>query len=76
MLPPGPTSTPITYEVSRDEEQLFTELKGLGSFPKIEIFAENADSFFTSNGISIVFTRDGSSRAVKLKLGQIEGIRN
>lgn len=76
MLPPGPTGMPVTYEVSRDGEQLFAELKGLGSFPKIEIFAENADSFFTTNGISIVFTRDGSSRAVKLKFGQIEGIRN
>lgn len=66
---------PVSYEVSRDGAQLFAELKGLGSFPKSEIFAENADSFFTTNGLSIVFNRDNSGRAMKLKFGQIEGVR-
>ena len=42
---------------------------------KGEIYAASADSFFTTNGLSIVFTRDSSGRAVKMKMGQIEGIR-
>jgi CubicO group peptidase (beta-lactamase class C family) len=74
-LPPGPSGAPVFYEVSREGGQLFAELKGLGLYPKSEIYAASADSFFTINGLSIVFTRDSSGRAEKMKMGQIEGIR-
>ena len=74
-LPPGPSGAPVYYEVSREGGQLFAELKGLGSYPKSEIYAASADSFFTTSGLSIVFTRDSSGRAVKVNMGQIEGIR-
>jgi CubicO group peptidase (beta-lactamase class C family) len=75
-LPPSPSGAPVYYEVSREGGQLFAELKGLGSYPKSEIYAASADSFFNAIGLPIVFTRDGSGRAVKVELGgQIEGIR-
>jgi hypothetical protein len=74
-LPPAPSGEPVYYEVSREGGQLFAELKGLGSYPKSEIYAASADSFFTTYGLSIVFSRDSSGRALKLRMGQIEGIR-
>jgi CubicO group peptidase (beta-lactamase class C family) len=74
-LPPGPSGAPVYYEVSREGGQLFAELKGLGLYGKGEIHAASADSFFTTSGLSIVFTRDSSGRAVKVKMGEIEGIR-
>jgi hypothetical protein len=74
-LPPGPSGAPVYYEVSRAGGQLFAELKGLGFYPKSEIYAASADSFFTTSGANIVFTRDSSGQAIKMKLGQIQGIR-
>jgi CubicO group peptidase (beta-lactamase class C family) len=74
-LPPAPSGTPVTFEVSRQGGQLLGELKGLGSYPKTELYAVSANSFFTDNGISFVFTRDTSGRAVKMQMGEIEGSR-
>jgi CubicO group peptidase (beta-lactamase class C family) len=74
-LPPAPSGAPVYYEVSRQNRQLFAELKGLGSYPRTEIYAGSADSFFTLGGLPIVFTRDSSGRAVKVRMGEIEGVR-
>ncbi len=74
-LPPAPSGAPVYYEVSLKGEQLFAELKGLGSYPKTEIYAASATSFFTLDGLPVVFTLDRSGRATKVKMGQIEGIR-
>lgn len=74
-LPPAPSGVPVYYEVSRKDGHLFGQLNGLGSYPKAELHAANADEFFGISGISIVFTRDPCGRAVKMKMGQIEGIR-
>jgi CubicO group peptidase (beta-lactamase class C family) len=74
-LPPAPSGAPVFYEVSREGGQLFGKLKGLGLYGKSEIYAASADSFFSLNGLSIVFTRDSSGRAVKMKMGEIEGVR-
>ncbi len=74
-LPPAPSGGAVYYKVSRERGQLFAELKGLGSYPKTEIYAASADSFFNTSGLSLVFTRDSSGRAVQVKMGQIEGTR-
>ncbi len=63
----NPPSPPISYEVSRERGRLFAEMKGFS--PKSEIYATSADSFFTTNGLAIDFTRDSSGQAVKVKLG-------
>lgn len=75
-LPPGPSGAPVYYEVSREGGQLFAELKGLGSYPKTEIYPATADEFFTTTGLSVVFSRDSSGRAVKVMMGQIQGVRS
>jgi len=70
---PGPFG-PVPYEVSREGDRLFAELKGFS--PRSEIFAESADKFFSVYGYSLVFTRDNSGRAVKATLGgEIEAVR-
>jgi len=74
-LPPGPSGAPVTYEVTREGNRLFTELKGLGSYPKIEIFPASATSFFSLVGLEVTFTLDSSGRATSLKMGEITGIR-
>lgn len=64
----------VQYEVSREDDRLFAELKGFA--PKSEMFAQTADTFFSIYGYSIVFTRDSSGRAVKVKLGgEVEAVR-
>jgi CubicO group peptidase (beta-lactamase class C family) len=73
-LPPGPSSEPVTYEISRTGNRLFAELKGLGSYPKYELFPSNAISFFSTSGLNIDFTLD-AGRATSLKMGEIPGIR-
>jgi CubicO group peptidase (beta-lactamase class C family) len=75
-LPPAPSGAPVFYEVSRQGQQLFGELHGLGSYPKTELYAASADSFFTITGLPIAFTRDSTGVALKLKMGQIEGVRH
>ena len=71
---PGPFGSPIPYEVSRDGDRLFAELKGYS--PKLEIFATSTDTLFSSSGYNLVFVRDASGRAIKAKLGgQIEALR-
>jgi hypothetical protein len=71
---PGPFGSPIPFEVSRAGDQLFAELKGFS--PRTEIFAASADTFYSMSGYTIVFTRDSSGHAVKVKLGgQVEAIR-
>jgi CubicO group peptidase (beta-lactamase class C family) len=74
-LPPGPSGELVTYEVTRDGNRLFTELKGLGSYPKSEVFPASATSFFTLVGLEVNFTLDSSGRATSLKMGEITGIR-
>jgi hypothetical protein len=74
-LPPGPSGELVTYEVTRDGNRLFTELKGLGSYPKGEIFPSSATSFFGLTGLNVNFTLDSSGRAISLKMGEITGIR-
>jgi len=74
-LPPGPSGAPVTYEVTREGNRLFTELKGLGSYPKGEIFPASATSFFNRVGLDVNFTLDSSGRATSLKMGEIMGIR-
>ncbi len=74
-LPPGPSGAPVTYEVTREGNRLFTELKGLGSYPKGEIFPASVTSFFNLVGLDVNFTLDSSGRATSLKMGEIMGIR-
>ena len=74
-LPPGPSGWPVTYEVTREGNRLFTELKGLGSYPKVEIFPASATSFLSLVGLDVNFTLDSSKRATSLKMGRILGIR-
>jgi Beta-lactamase len=74
-LPPGPSGAPVMYEVTREGNRLFTELKGLGSYPKGEIFPASATSFFSLVGLDVNFTLDSSARATSLKMGEIIGIR-
>jgi CubicO group peptidase (beta-lactamase class C family) len=74
-LPPGPSGAPVTYEVTREGNGLFTELKGLGSYPKSEIFPASEISFFSLVGMDVNFTLGSSGRATSLKMGEIMGIR-
>jgi len=74
-LPPGPSGETVTYEVTRDGNRLFTELKGLGSYPKGEVFPASATSFFSLVGLDVNFALDNSGRATSLKMGEILGIR-
>jgi len=74
-LPPGPSGEPVTYEMKRTGNRLFAELKGLGSYPKYELFPSSANSFFSASGLNVDFTLDASGRATSLKMGEIPGIR-
>lgn len=73
-LPPGPSGEAVTYEISRTGSRLFAELKGLGSYPKYELFPSSATSFFSTSGLNVDFTLD-AGRASSLKMGEIPGIR-
>jgi CubicO group peptidase (beta-lactamase class C family) len=75
LLPKGPSGETVTYEVTREGNRLFTELKGLGSYPKVEIFPASATSFFSLMGLNVNFTLDSSGRASSLKMGQLVGAR-
>lgn len=74
-LPPGPTGEPVTYEITRTENGLFADLKGLGLYPKYELFPASATSFFSTSGLNVDFTLDASGRATSLKMGDIPGTR-
>jgi CubicO group peptidase (beta-lactamase class C family) len=74
-LPPGPSGEPVTYEITRNGNRLFAELKGLGSYPKYELFPSSATSFFSTIGLNVDFTLDTSGRATSLKMGEIPGTR-
>jgi CubicO group peptidase (beta-lactamase class C family) len=74
-LPPGPSGEPVTYEITRAGNSLFAELKGLGSYPKYELFPSSATSFFSTIGLNVDFTLDDSGRATSLKMGDIPGTR-
>jgi CubicO group peptidase (beta-lactamase class C family) len=73
-LPPGPSGELVTYEISRTGNRLFAEFKGLGSYPKYELFPSSATSFFSTIGLNVDFTLD-AGRATSLKMGEIPGIR-
>lgn len=63
-------AAPIPVLVSSDGGRLFLEVKPY--IPKLEIFAASADSFFTSSGDDVIFTRDRSGRGATINLeGQI-----
>jgi len=65
---------PVVYEVSREGDRLFAELKGFS--PRNELFGSSTDTFFSVYGQSIVFTRDSSGRVVKATLGgELEAVR-
>ena len=74
-LPPGPSGELVTYEITRTSNRLFAELKGLGSYPKYELFPSSATSFFSTIGLNVDFTLDAFGRATSLKMGEIPGIR-
>jgi CubicO group peptidase (beta-lactamase class C family) len=74
-LPPGPSGEQVTYEITRTGNKLFAELKGLGSYPKYELFPSNATSFFGTIGLDVNFTVGASGRATSLKMGEIPGTR-
>jgi CubicO group peptidase (beta-lactamase class C family) len=74
-LPPGPSGEVVTYEISRTGNRLFAEFKGLGSYPKYELFPSSATSFFSTIGLDVNFTLDASGRATSLKMGDIPGTR-
>jgi CubicO group peptidase (beta-lactamase class C family) len=73
-LPPGPSGEPVTYEITRTGKTLFAELKGLGSYPKYELFPSSATSFFSTIGLNVDFTVE-AGRATRLRMGEILGIR-
>ena len=74
-LPPGPSGAPVTYEVTRDGSRFFSQIKGLASYPKGEIFPASASSFFNLGGIDIRFVLDDAGRATGLRFGSITGNR-
>jgi len=74
-LPAGPSGELVTYEITRTGNKLFAELKGLGSYPKYELFPSNATSFFSTIGLDVNFTLGASGRATSLKMGEIPGTR-
>jgi CubicO group peptidase (beta-lactamase class C family) len=74
-LPPGPSGEQVTYEISHTGKNLFAELKGLGMYPKYELFPSSSTNFFSSYGLTVEFTLDASGRAGSLKMGEIPGVR-
>jgi CubicO group peptidase (beta-lactamase class C family) len=74
-LPTGPSGQQVTYEITRAGNRLFAEFKGLGSYPKYEIFPASTTSFFANTGLTVDFTLDSSGRAASLKMGEIAGVR-
>ncbi len=61
---------PISCRVARDGSRLFIEMKAYSL--KSEAHAASADSFFTTSGFRIEFTRDSCGRAVKVKIAGLE----
>lgn len=74
-MPPGPSGEQVTYEITRTGNRLFAEFKGLGSYPRYELFPSSVTSFFSTNGLDVNFTLDASGRATSLKMGEIPGTR-
>ena len=74
-LPPGPSGAPVTYEVTREGQKLFAQIKGLASYPKGEIFPASALSFFNLGGIGTDFIVDNAGHVTGLRFGSIEGKR-
>jgi CubicO group peptidase (beta-lactamase class C family) len=74
-LPPAPNGAAVYLDVSREGQQLYAALIGLGSNPPTPIYPATADSFFMDSGLAIVFARNDAGRGVSLNLGQIKGTR-
>lgn len=74
-LPPGPSGAPVTYEVTREGNRVFAQIKGLASYPKGEIYPASPSSFFTLGGIDTTFDLDSSGRSTGLSFGSIHGSR-
>ena len=68
-LPPGPTGEPVTYEVIREGDQIYGEIKGLGSRPRLQLFPASATSLFSTGGADLSFVVDSSGNAVSINLG-------
>jgi hypothetical protein len=75
---PVPHNAPLSCEVVREGERLFIEMRVYSAFDetvhslKIEVYAASTESFFTTGGLDIWFTRDSSGRAVRVKIAGVE----
>jgi hypothetical protein len=65
----------VTYEITRAGNSLFAELKGLGSYPKYQLYPSSATALFSTIGLDVDFTLGASGRASALRMGEIPGIR-
>ena len=74
-MPPGPSGTPVYFQVLRRDDQLSAQIVGLGSRPPFDIYPASADDFFTTNGFSLSFVRDGSGRPVAVNIGGLQAPR-
>jgi CubicO group peptidase (beta-lactamase class C family) len=69
----NPPNKPFSYEVAREDDHLFVELKGFSQ--KIEFYPANINEFFSMEGLTIVFTRDNMGQAIKMNVEGMESIR-
>jgi CubicO group peptidase (beta-lactamase class C family) len=65
--------TPFVCEVSCEGTRLFIRFEDISL--KTEIYAASAREFFTANGLALVFTRDSTGRATKMKIADLEATR-
>jgi len=65
--------TPFVCEVSCDGARLFVQFEDISL--KTELYAASANEFFTANGLNIIFFRDNSGRAIKMKIAGLEATR-
>lgn len=65
-----PPNTPLSCEVTREDERLFVEMDD--DSLKSEIYAASTESFFTPGGLDIIFTRNSTGRAIKVKFAGME----
>lgn len=78
LTTPVPYNAPLSCEVLREGERLFVAMRFYWAFDetvhslKVEIYPASAESFFTTGGLEILFTRNSSGRAVRVKLAGVE----
>jgi CubicO group peptidase (beta-lactamase class C family) len=72
--PPLPDKTPALINITQEGGRLFFEFAPFN--PKLELYPESRNAFFTLSGIGAVFIRDASDRALSVVLaGQVTGRR-